>query len=447
MFKKFSDFLEQSVQPLAAKMSQNKVISSITSGMLGIIALTIGVSLVSILVNLPIAPWQNFLASINVIAPAKELLSATTSLLAIYIVISIAYSYAKTVNQDPKATVIIATAVFIILMPQSVTVGETTVGALSSNYLGSNGIFLSILIGILVAGAYDFLIRKDIRIKMPEQVPPMVSEAMTPIFASMIIFGLAFILKWYLTTTTYNNLFDLFFQFLTKPALAIFGMSVWTPVLYCVFRAIFWFFGIHPSPLNAIFFPISLACTSANVEAYLAGQELPYLGFAIMTSFGLIGGTGSTFALNLNMLKARSERYKSLNKVAFIPGLFNINEPLVFGVPIIFNPIMLIPTVLAPIIGALVGMAFLALNIINSGNFNPTVSVAWVIPYPIAGFMRGGVAFMAAILIAMVIQLFIYYPFFKIADKQALAQENALMAQEAIKHQDKINLELEKTVK
>lgn len=423
MFKKFTSILESSIQPIAAKISQNVIIQSITHGMLAIISLTIGVSIVSILINLPIDSWKELLSNTGILAPANELISATTSMLAIYIVISVSYSYAKNVGQDAKATTILATAVFIVLMPQSIKVGDTSVNALLSSNLGSNGIFVAILIGILVAVFYNMLIKHNIRIRMPEQVPPMVSEAMTPIIASMIIFLITFFVKWGISLTSYGDIYTLLYKFLTAPALAVFGTSVWTPVIYCVMRSVFWFFGIHPSPLNAIFFPISTACTAANVDAFIAGSELPYLGFAIMTSFGLIGGTGSTFALNLNMIKAKSQRYKTLNKVAFIPGTFNINEPLVFGVPIMYNPIMLIPTVLAPILGALVGMAFIALGFINSTNFNPSISVAWVIPYPIAGFLRGGIMFMIAILVAIVLQILLYYPFFQMIDKQAVKEE------------------------
>lgn len=426
MFKKFTALLDQKIQPLAVKMSQNIVIQSITHGMLGIISLTIGVSIVSILINLPFTEWTDLLKSIGVMKPANELISATTSMLAIYIVISVSYSYAKNVKEDPKATAILATAVFIVLMPQSITIGDQSVNALLSSNLGSNGIFVAIIVGILTAISYHWLIAHNIKIKMPPQVPPMVSEAMTPIIASMVIFCVTFLLKWGLSLTSYGDIYTLIYEFMTAPALAIFGTSVWTPVLYCVMRSIFWFFGIHPSPLNAIFFPISTACVAANVEAFMVGDELPYLAFTIMTSFGLIGGTGSTFALNLNMLKAKSERYKALSKVSLIPGLFNINEPLVFGVPIMYNPILLIPTVLAPILGAFVGMAFVALGLINSGNLNPSVSVAWVIPYPIAAFLRGGVFFMLAVFIAIVIQVLLYYPFFQLIDKQALQEEEAI---------------------
>lgn len=422
MFKKFTDFLERAIQPAAAKMSQNTVIRAITQGMLGILTITVGASIVSILVNLPIDPWLDFLTNAGILAPAKELVTATTSLLAIYVVISVSYSYATITQEDPRATVLISTAVFILIMPQTITLGEASVGGLLASNLGSNGLFVALLVAILVSSLYHFLIKKNIRLKMPESVPSMVSDAMSPIFAAMIIFMAAFVVKYILTLTDYKDLFSLFYSLITAPAM-MFGTTIWTPILYCVFRSVFWFFGIHPSPLNAIFLPLSTAAVAANVEAASLGNELPYLAFVIMTSFGLIGGSGSTFGLSLNMFGAKSERYKSLNKIAFVPGVFNINEPYVFGVPLMYNPVMLIPMILAPLVGCLVGYQFYALGLINSGNFNASASVGWVVPYPIAAFLRGGFWFMLAVLVVIVIQVIIYRPFFTIIDKQAYLEE------------------------
>lgn len=426
MFKKFTDYLERVIQPIAEKMSQNLVIQAITQGMLGIITITVGASLVSILINLPIQPWIDFLTKYGVMGPAKELVTATTSLLAIYTVISVSYSYAKIVNEDPRASVLISTAVFILMMPQSIMVGETNVNALLSSNFGSNGIFVAIIIGVSVSMLYHVLISNNVKIKMPEQVPAMVSDAMTPIIGAMIIFGIAFALKYTVSLTSFKDIYSLFYHYFTAPAM-LFGTTAWTAVLYCVLRSVFWFFGIHPSPLNAIFLPISAAAVAANVDAAMAGEILPHLDFVIMTSFGLIGGSGSTFGLSLNMFKAKAERYKILNKVAFVPGVFNINEPYVFGVPLMYNPVMLIPMILAPLLGCLVGFVFIGMGLINSGNFNPAISVAWVIPYPIAAFLKGGVAFMSAVLIAILLQYFIYQPFFKIVDKQAYQEEQSLL--------------------
>ena len=306
-------------------------------------------------------------------------------------------------------------------MPQTLAAGETTVAGLSITNFGSNGIFPAILIGILIPLFYDFLLKKNVKLNLPEQVPPMVSEAMNPIFAAMVMFVVVLLIKWGVSLTPYGDIFNMLYQLLTAPTMATFGTSVLTPLVWCMLRALFWFFGIHPSPLNAMYYPLSSIATAANVDAFMAGEPLPYLAFGIMVLFGMIGGTGSTLGLNIVMLKAKSERYKALSKVAIIPSCFNINEPLVFGVPMMYNPMMLIPSLLAPVVGGIVCTVFTSLNLIP---LNPTVSVAWVVPYPIAGFLRGGIMLAIAICITIVLQGMLYYPFFKILDKQALAEEN-----------------------
>lgn len=432
MVNKFISMLEDVVQPLAVKMGNNKYVKAVTNGMMGIIPITVGVSFVSILVNLPMESWQTFLQSISILGPATELISATTSLLAIYIVISIAYSFAKEVGQDPKATTLIATAVFILLMPQKITLNGETINALASSNLGSNGIFVAIIVGILCASFYDFLIKKNFKFKMPEQVPPNVSESMTPIIAAMIILTIAFSVKYGLSLTSYGDVFTLLFTFLTAPAMLL-GKTAWSAIfLYFIMRAVFWFFGIHPSPLNAIYFPLAASVTAANIEAMVAGQQLPYIEFTIMSTLCMIGGTACTLGLALNMLFAKSERYRSLNKIAFIPGLFNINEPYVFGVPLMLNPIMLLPMILAPLSGGLIGMTFVRMGLINSDNFNPAVAVAWVLPTPITAFMRGGIALLIACLLAIFVQTVIYYPFFKILDKKAFQEELDMQKQDKL---------------
>ena len=277
MFNKLQSFLEKTLQPFAIKMSQSPLIQAITNGMMGIISLTVGVCLVSILVNLPFEPWIAFLTNIKILGPAKELISATSSLLALYVVISVSYSYAKTLEQDIRACVITSLAVFIILMPQSVTVGEEIVSALLSSNLGSNGMFIALFTGLIVTAIYNFLITHNVKISLPEQVPPNVSNSMTPIIACMIIFTGTLFVKWGFALTQFGDIFTCFKEILMAPLMHILGTSIVTPILYCVIRSLFWFFGIHPSPVNAVYAPISAAVTTANIEAMQAGLPIPYI--------------------------------------------------------------------------------------------------------------------------------------------------------------------------
>jgi PTS system cellobiose-specific IIC component len=175
-----------------------------------------------------------------------------------------------------------------------------------------------------------------------------------------------------------------------------------------------------------MYYPLSTIAVAANVEAYMTGAPMPYKVFTLVATFCMIGGTGSTLGLNFAMLRAKSERYKALGRVAIVPSLFNINEPLVFGVPMMYNPMMLIPSLLAPVVGTIVCVLFSGLI-----DLNPAVSVAWVVPYPIAGFLRGGIWFTVGVVIAAVLQGLLYLPFFKICDQNAYDEEQAELQAEA----------------
>lgn len=439
MLEKLTKFLEKSVQPVAVKMSNMPVIQGISQGMLGILCITVGASLTAILVNLPIPAWVAFMQNIGIYQPARELVAATTSLLGIYSVISVAYSYSSNLGQNPRSNVLLAVAVFIILMPNmqwTLTPAEvdaagkvvkaavnTPTAYLTQNF-GANGIFTGILIGVFVPMLYNYLLTHGVRLKMPDSVPPMVVEAMNPIFAAMCIFAIVLGIKWGVSMTSFGNVYDMVFQILTVPTMMGLGATPITVMVYCMFRAVFWFFGIHPAPLNAMYQPLLAMAVASNIEAFNAGQPMPYKVFVMVAAFGMIGGTGSTYGMNLLMfLVAKSERYKALRTVAIVPSTFNINEPLVFGVPMMYNPLMLIPSLLAPMVGT--GICVLFSGIIA---LNPAVTVAWVVPQPILGFLQGGIWFCVAILVTIVAQAIVYWPFFKICDDQAYAEEQKMAA-------------------
>lgn len=426
---KLTEILEKTLAPIAGKISSITLIKSITEGMMSTIPVTVGVSIIAVLANLPIVPWQSFLANSGMLQPAKDVVAVTSSMLAIYIIVTVSYSVAKNRNQKGLIPAILATAVFLSLMPKTVTVGETTVDALLVANLGSRGIFVAIILGVVVSLLFCFLTEKGFTIKLPESVPSNVADSMGPTFVAIIIITLTFFTKYLFTLTSYGDIFTFLETYLTKPAMLL-GTTGWAAILYGVLRSIFWFFGIHPSPLNAVFIPLSTAATVANIEAFQSGVpagQLPYLEFIIIMALVTIGGTGNTLGLSLSMLRSKSEQYKALNKIAIIPGFFNINEPYVFGLPLMLNPTYFIPLIFSSVAGGLVGFAFIRLGLL--GGFNPEVSIAWVVPTFIAGFFRGGIMMLLMVVITVVVQALVYYPFYKVEDNR-LYQEEQLRLKE-----------------
>lgn len=143
----------------------------------------------------------------------------------------------------------------------------------------------------------------------------------------------------------------------------------------------------------------------------------------------VIGGTGNTLGLAINLLFAKSEQYKSLGKIGIVPNIFNINEPIVFGLPLVLNPIYFIPLITSSIVGGLIGIVFLNITGILS-NFNPLIELPWVTPAPFAAYISGGWLLFIMTVLIIVSQILLYYPFFKMGDKKAYEAEQQAASQQ-----------------
>lgn len=424
MFNKLQSFLEKFIGPIATKLNKSLIVKGLSSGMMRTMPITLGVAVFAILVNLPIQPWLDFLINSGLSVVTQEIINVTMSMLAIYVVISVSSCYAKVNGESGLTASLISTGAFLCLMPQTVEGTDGIISALQTSYLGSNGIFVAMLIALLITNIYCWLCKKNIMLKLPDSVPPMVSQSMSPTFVSMIIFVIVLLVKYVVYLTPYGNVFDMLNSTVTQPILNVGGSPLALIGLY-TFTNLLWFFGIHPSPIVSVYTPVLITCMTANVEAFMAGTSsanLPHLVFMVVFITMNMGGNGNTLGLAIAMVNAKSERFKAMFKLSFIPCLFNINEPMVFGVPLMLNPIFFIPMVLTtPITG---GIAYL-FAILGFGNgFNPTVSSPWIMPAPITGLLEGGIMLAIVPLVCILANVILYYPFFKIADNQALKEES-----------------------
>ena len=189
--------------------------------------LTLGVALIAVLANLPIEPWTQFLKNTGMYSTALEVVSLTLSLLAVYVVGAIGYAYTKKENEKGIIGAIIALASFIVLIPvqRFTTEQGKSVSTLATSYLGSDGIFLAIILGLAVPSLYCWLMKKNLRLKLPDSVPPMVSQSLAPTFVTMIIFTTIFVIKYACTFTPYGNLFTLVSTLIGKPIAAFWSKS------------------------------------------------------------------------------------------------------------------------------------------------------------------------------------------------------------------------------
>lgn len=206
-FDKITDAMTNIVGPFAKAVSDNNAISALTQGFMYTMPITLGVAAIAVLVNLPIAPWTAFLQSTGLYTAGTEVVSLTLSLLAIYVVGAIAYAYTHIRKENEMIGLIMAMGSFLILIPIYNAVDpatNSTVATIKTSYLGSDGIFVAFIVGILVPMLYCKLMKMNLVLKLPESVPPMVSQSMAPTFVAMIIFTLMFAIKYACTLTPWG---------------------------------------------------------------------------------------------------------------------------------------------------------------------------------------------------------------------------------------------------
>jgi cellobiose PTS system EIIC component len=298
-------------------------------------------------------------------------------------------------------------------------------GAIPAALMGSKGLFIAMLLSILSTEIYRFIIQKKIVIKMPDGVPPAVSKSFVALIPGFAVVVVIWLLRLLVENTDFESLHNVVTQLLQEPLSALGGTLAGT-LLALVLVQMLWSTGLHGQTIvGGVMGPIWLAAMDANRVAFQAGEEVPNIVTQqFIDIFILIGGSGATLALVLSMLfVAKSNQMKQLGRLGVAPGLFNINEPIIFGMPIVMNPIMIIPFILVPIVLTTITYLSMQMGIVAK----PVgISLPWTTPPIFGGFLATGGKLSGAVLqlVNLVVAFLIYVPFFKIWDKQKLAEEN-----------------------
>lgn len=417
--KKILAFIEEKMVPLSVKVGNNTVVKSLQTGIITSLSVVIIGSIFTLFANFPFEPYMNFIQSIGL----QEILlipgEATTDMMAILTTFFTAYTFAKEKGHDPVPAGILALSSFVICTPHYIQVGKESVKALSYNYLGAGSLFVALIIGLSVGALYSVMTKKGWVVKMPDGVPPMVEKSFAPIISGFVIITLALVASTILSHTSFENLHSFISILLQKPLTSI-GSSLPFFIIFYLIMNLCWFFGIHGTAVWAPVAAITAAIDLQNLTAYQQGSDLPNM-YAKWAMLMKIGGIGSTVGLCfLLAFFAKSTRYKSLGRMCLLPSIFQINEPLVFGMPMMLNPLMFFPLVINPII-----TGFIAYIGFNSGlvNYAAGLQLPWTTPPLVNAFLQGGVSLLLLQLIILVIVTLMYYPFFKIMDKQEYEKE------------------------
>ena len=358
--------------------------------------------------------WSDFATAASV--PLNLLFDVTLGCLSIYVAVGVAYFLSKHYKLQPFIPVTIVLASFLMLN------SERLDGGFASSYFGGEGLFAAMVLSILVCESYRWLIEKGIgRIKLPDSVPDALSASFESLVPATIILIVATIFGHILRA--FDTSLPVLILSMIRPIIGYVD-SVFGAAFVSLITQILWWFGIHDTAVGAIIEPIRRANLVANAAAYASGtalSELPYIFTrSLYFTFGTIGGSGATLGLAFLLLKSKSTRLKTVAKIGLVPSLFNINEPILFGMPIILNPIMLIPFLSAQTLNIIITYLCTAGGLINRTMVDPS----WNMFAPI-GALIATLDIKAVVLLLLLIAMdaLIYYPFFKIYEKRLLEED------------------------
>ena len=429
----FVGFIEQKLMPVANKVGMQRHMVAIRKGIIATLPLTIVGSFFTILLNFPIESVAAF------IEPYREVLDIpfryTVGLLALYATFGIASSLAKSYKLDSLTAGILATMSFLIMAAPPIRVLESVEGVIDAGRfinvanLGSGSLFGAIVTAILSVEIYRFFIVKKITIKIPDGVPPEVTNS----FMALIPGGAILVLFWVIRHIIGFDINGFLSNLLMPLKDVLAGNSLFGGLLTVFLICFFWVLGIHgPAIMGPVIRPFWDISIAENMEVFQStgnAHELPNIFTEqFLQWFVWIGGAGTTLALVVLFLFSKSNYLKQLGRLSILPGIFNINEPVIFGAPIVMNPILGIPFLVAPLITTTISYFATTTGIVPM----MAARLGFAIPAPIAAWMSTNWSVAAGILVVVnfLITLAIYYPFFKVFEKQQLEREEGQATQE-----------------
>jgi cellobiose PTS system EIIC component len=381
-------------------------LSAIRAGMVAVVPLTIVGGLFTIAAYPPAVSWQ------SAVAPYRSLLqipvTATFGMLGLVACFSIAWDLGRQLKQEPIVSATLATVVFLLLQI------EVTAQALRMEGLGSAGLFTAIIVALVAVRVQKFFGDRHLVIRLPASVPAVVSESflsLTPLVFLVVVFWLVrFVAGVDINALVQGAFRPLVFALNTLPGILFYAFVV----------TMLWSVGINgDNAVDAIVAPIFLQFLADNVAATAAGQPLPYItAYGFFTTFVNVGGTGATIALALVLWNSRDEGFRKISRLSMPTQVFQINEPIFFGLPIVLNPIFMVPYVANALL--LTGGSYLLMQFDMIRK--PFINVPWTTPPIVGHYLVSGGDWRAAVwgAISIAIAAAVYFPFARIAERRRI---------------------------
>lgn len=402
----------------AIKVQNNVYMKAISNAMMGLMPIMMISSIASLINAIDIGNTQQIMDQIGLKSLLTQINAMTIDVISVYVAFLVGYKLAEHLNADQLNAGIMSLVSFLILSPIA-TFEQTKVIEFST--LGSSGMFVAMFGGILGARIYILCVEKNLTIKMPDSVPPIVNKSFAAIVPGVIVSTIMGIIYVVIAATPYGTLTDMIYTWVQAP-LTLLGANVFACMIIVAFIEFLWFFGIHGvlavyPVLMLVFYQPMLD----NLAAYSAGQPLPHL-FTIGFILNNRGARSFAVAL-LAIFSCKSEQLKAVGKIGLIPSMFGISEPIKFGIPQVMNIRMLIPLMVTPAVSVL--SAYL-LTIVGFMPYHNGVNIPTGFPIIFGGFLTNGWQGIIAQLIQFVLCVLIYIPFMRWQDKAALAEEGKI---------------------
>ncbi|EOP62984.1 PTS system, lactose/cellobiose family IIC component [Bacillus cereus VD136] len=342
------------------------------------------------------------------------------AILALIIAFTTSYNLAKSYGVDGLSAGIISFGALIILTPTT-----PKEGGLNLAWTGAQGLFVAIIVALLVTEAFRFFVQREITFKMPDGVPPAVLRsfaALVPAFVILtVVAGIQLAVK--LAGTSVH---EFIFNTIQLPLQGLAG-TLPSAIVIVLLVHLLWFFGLHgPNIVGGIIEPLYLPALEKNIKLFQDGAssfDVPnIITKPFFDTFVYLGGSGATLAfLVVVLIVAKSAQMRGVSRLSIGPGAFNINEPVIFGTPIILNPILFVPFIVTPIVLVITSYTAISLGLVPK----TVVMIPWATPPIISGYLVTGGHISGAILqlFNFVIAMVIYYPFVVLCDRSIIRTE------------------------
>lgn len=424
-----TSLLEQKMLPLAEKISSNIYLTALKNAFIALIPFLIVGSFFLLLTNFPISGYNEFMTSLLGKGTLDKLnygINASYGLMTLLVIITFSKELVEKLNLSQSAA-ILPVAIFFLMLPGSITTESGTLvdGAYALLDFSSESMFLGIIVTLVTIKMIEFLEHRAFTIKMPDSVPPEIARSFKSLVPILVVLLFWIIVKVLFEHTHFGTPGKFISVVLQQPLLYL-GNSIFSQLIAEMMISLFWFFGIHgDSIVSSVMGPIWQTLSAQNLAQTQEGLAATNIITQQFRDVYLIaGGTGFTGALLISIfMVAKSTRLKQLAKLASPAAIFNINEPVIFGLPIVLNPLMLIPFLLTPMVLCTITYVVIAL-----GWVPPTsgVSIPWTTPIFVSGFLTTGISGVILQAVNLAIATAIYLPFVKILDKQYLHEEHQM---------------------